>query len=150
MAWGTVPRTRRATVQCVSKTGRRQRAGEIVPPMIYQLTHFPFKAGKKSSSQQSRQSIADDGDFLFPSRSDETRLLRAFAICLGESMVYMYVSLKVCEGCGSLWFRTEGRTEVYCVSCAGKFKSFPVARKSRAGRPRKHTAQALVVAGGTQ
>jgi hypothetical protein len=65
-------------------------------------------------------------------------------------MVYMCVSLKVCEGCGGLWFRTQGRNEVYCVSCADRLSNFAVAGKRRTGRPRKHTAQMVSAAGGSR
>jgi len=55
-------------------------------------------------------------------------------------MVYLRVNLKVCEGCGGLWFRAQGGTEVYCAGCSEKLRSFPSTRnRRRAGRPRKHT-----------
>ena len=38
-------------------------------------------------------------------------------------MVYLRVQLKVCEGCGGLWFRTQGGTNIYCSSCEGKHRT---------------------------
>ena len=35
-------------------------------------------------------------------------------------MMYLRVQLKVCEGCGGLWFRTQGRADIYCFTCEGK------------------------------
>ena len=45
------------------------------------------------------------------------------------------VQLKICEGCGSLWFRAQGQG-VYCRQCEIKLKDFPApeSRKKR-GRP---------------
>jgi hypothetical protein len=50
------------------------------------------------------------------------------------------IHLKVCEGCGCLWYRTQVETRVYCTSCENRFKEFPtpVSRKRR-GRPKKTT-----------
>ena len=48
------------------------------------------------------------------------------------------VRLKVCEGCGCLWYRYEIELNVYCHLCADRLKEFPTvkSRKQR-GRPRK-------------
>ena len=34
--------------------------------------------------------------------------------------MYLRIFLKVCEGCGVLWFRAQGCAEVYCPGCARK------------------------------
>jgi hypothetical protein len=48
------------------------------------------------------------------------------------------VNLKVCEGCGCLWYRAQVETRVYCTSCQERFKDFPTAQsRKRRGRPRK-------------
>ncbi len=46
------------------------------------------------------------------------------------------VQLKVCEGCGCLWYRTHTQRSVYCRECALKLRPFPSpeSRKLR-GRP---------------
>lgn len=47
------------------------------------------------------------------------------------------VQLKVCEGCGCLWYRSQtALASVYCNGCETKLKDFPTpeSRKKR-GRP---------------
>jgi uncharacterized Zn finger protein (UPF0148 family) len=48
------------------------------------------------------------------------------------------VQLKVCEGCGCLWYRAQTQGSVYCISCEEKLKEFPTpeSRKLR-GRPKR-------------
>jgi hypothetical protein len=63
------------------------------------------------------------------------------------------VQLKICEGCGSLFYRTEGN--VYCRCCDVKFKDFPSPesrkRPGRIGRKPLLKAWALAQAtGGSQ
>jgi uncharacterized Zn finger protein (UPF0148 family) len=47
------------------------------------------------------------------------------------------VQLKVCEGCGCLWYRAQSQGSVYCSSCESKLRDFPApqSRKKR-GRPK--------------
>jgi hypothetical protein len=48
------------------------------------------------------------------------------------------IHLKVCEGCGCLWYRAQVDTGVYCSSCHQRFKDFPIPEsRKRRGRPRK-------------
>lgn len=48
------------------------------------------------------------------------------------------VQLKVCEGCGCLWYRTQVETRVYCSGCVERLKEFPSPEsRKRPGRPRK-------------
>jgi hypothetical protein len=63
---------------------------------------------------------------------------------LGETMEYLRVQLKVCEGCGNLWFRTEN-VDVYGSCCMGKLAQHAKASpEERRGRPLgKHSARAL-------
>jgi hypothetical protein len=50
------------------------------------------------------------------------------------------IHLKVCEGCGCLWYRTHVETTVYCTSCKDRFKEFPTPQsRKRRGRPKKTT-----------
>ena len=46
------------------------------------------------------------------------------------------VQLKVCEGCGCLWYRPSNQGTVYCLDCREKLETFPSpeTRKQR-GRP---------------
>jgi hypothetical protein len=46
--------------------------------------------------------------------------------------------LKICEGCGCLWYRAQVETRVYCAACNERFKEFPTPQsRKRRGRPRK-------------
>lgn len=48
------------------------------------------------------------------------------------------VHLKICEGCGCLWYRAHIETRVYCAACNERFKEFPTPQsRKRRGRPRK-------------
>ena len=47
-------------------------------------------------------------------------------------MEYLRVQLKVCEGCGKLWFRAASVDGVYGNCCAGK-----LAEHARAVQPRR-------------
>lgn len=47
------------------------------------------------------------------------------------------VQLKVCEGCGCLWYRSDTNENVYCRGCVEKLKEFPTPEsRKRRGRPR--------------
>ena len=50
----------------------------------------------------------------------------------------LFLNLKICEGCGCLWLRSQWETGVYCASCFDRLKQFPTVhgRKHR-GRRRK-------------
>jgi hypothetical protein len=46
------------------------------------------------------------------------------------------VQLKICEGCGCLWFRSQCQMTVYCRECDEKLKDFPSPEsRKRRGRP---------------
>ena len=46
------------------------------------------------------------------------------------------VKLKICEACGSLWYRAEGNSSAYCGACEAKLKDFPtVESRKRRGLP---------------
>jgi hypothetical protein len=50
------------------------------------------------------------------------------------------VQLKVCEGCGCLWYRTQSQGTVYCRECESKLKEFPEPEsRKRRGRPARKT-----------
>ncbi len=56
-------------------------------------------------------------------------------------MHYLPKELKVCEGCGALWVRTNAADGVYCHSCSARLKEFPAPRGRHAGgRKRKFRA----------
>jgi len=46
------------------------------------------------------------------------------------------IQLKICEGCGCLWYRALGEANVYCSDCAAKLQDFPAPETRRLpGRP---------------
>ena len=46
------------------------------------------------------------------------------------------VHLKICEGCGCLWYRPQTQGSVYCRVCEAKLKDFPTPEsRKRRGRP---------------
>jgi uncharacterized Zn finger protein (UPF0148 family) len=49
------------------------------------------------------------------------------------------VHLKVCEGCGCLWYRAQTQGSVYCHRCETRLKDFPTpeTRKRPGRRARK-------------
>ena len=65
------------------------------------------------------------------------------------------VQLKVCEGCGCLWYRVQTQESVYCKECESKLRTFPSPEsRKRLGRPpRRRLAKVWAVAevvGGAQ
>jgi uncharacterized Zn finger protein (UPF0148 family) len=65
------------------------------------------------------------------------------------------VYLKICEGCGCLWYRAQNQGSVYCRECESKLKDFPSPEsRKRRGRPSgKRLAKVWAVAeaaGGAQ
>ena len=48
----------------------------------------------------------------------------------------MRVQLKICEGCGCLWYRAQSEGSVYCRGCEVKLREFPAPEsRKRRGRP---------------
>jgi hypothetical protein len=46
------------------------------------------------------------------------------------------VQLKICEGCGCLWYRPQTQVSVYCRGCEVKLRDFPTPEsRKRRGRP---------------
>ena len=54
------------------------------------------------------------------------------------------VQLKVCEGCGCLWYRAQNRRGVYCFGCDVKLREFPRAESRRRRGPQRETTLARV------
>jgi hypothetical protein len=46
------------------------------------------------------------------------------------------VQLKVCEGCGCLWYRAQSHRGVYCLGCDARLKQFPTAESRRRRGPK--------------
>jgi uncharacterized Zn finger protein (UPF0148 family) len=50
------------------------------------------------------------------------------------------VQLKICEGCGSLFFRAQNKGNIYCRVCEVKLREFPTPEsRKRRGRPSSKT-----------
>jgi len=46
------------------------------------------------------------------------------------------VHVKICEGCGCLWYRAHTQQSVYCRKCERRLSDFPSpASRKRRGRP---------------
>lgn len=63
-------------------------------------------------------------------------------------MEYLRVQLKVCEGCGGLWFRTQNAEEKYGRCCAGKLAQHAMARPEQRREQRRVRRHAALVATG--
>lgn len=59
--------------------------------------------------------------------------------CLWEGLMrFVPLQLKICEGCGNLWFRFAGINVVYCSTCLEKLACYPlVDAEGRSGRKKK-------------
>lgn len=65
------------------------------------------------------------------------------------------VQLKVCEGCGCLWYRAQNHMSVYCCACEVRLQEFPApdTRKRRGPqnvRPLLQTMALAEAAGGAE
>jgi hypothetical protein len=50
------------------------------------------------------------------------------------------VQVKVCEGCGSLFYRAQTEGKIYCRGCEEKLREFPSPEsRKRRGRPGRKT-----------
>ena len=55
-------------------------------------------------------------------------------------MMEVRVQLKICEGCGSLFYRAQTQGTIYCLGCEAKLKTFPTPQsRKRRGRPSRKT-----------
>jgi len=64
------------------------------------------------------------------------------------------VHLKICEGCGCLWYRPQTTVSIYCKGCETRLRDFPPPEsRRRRGRPGRKTlirVWAVADAGGAQ
>ena len=66
-------------------------------------------------------------------------------------MTYKRVTLKVCEGCGTLWFRKQASAGVYCGPCTEVLRHFPDPKtRRRPGRPSKQLQPVMLAGGGAR
>src|SRR6202035_1633919 len=65
----------------------------------------------------------------------------------GDVEMDLCVQLKVCEGCGCLWFRAQNHRGVYCHGCDARLRQFPSAESRKRRGPKADTlARILAVA----
>ena len=62
------------------------------------------------------------------------------------------VQLKICEGCGCLWYRAQTQGTVYCKECEGKLGEFPSpeSRKRPGRKPLVRVWGVAAAAGGAK
>ena len=46
----------------------------------------------------------------------------------------LLLELKICEGCGSLWYRIQNQRTVYCKHCELRLRDFPAPTAQRRRR----------------
>jgi hypothetical protein len=74
--------------------------------------------------------------FLHPAEVISTRNAVGRRRIYGDAIMEFCVQLKICEGCGSLWYRAQNIGSVYCLKCVEKLKDFPSPEsRKRRGRP---------------
>jgi hypothetical protein len=44
------------------------------------------------------------------------------------------LELKICEGCGCLWYRVRNQESVYCRECENRLSEFPAPTRQRRRR----------------
>src|ERR1700733_10503451 len=68
---------------------------------------------------------------------------------LEKITMYLRLVLKVCEGCGILWFRSQDCLDVYCSACAVRMRELPrPSALRRRGWRRRPSSQAHAAGGG--
>lgn len=65
-------------------------------------------------------------------------------------MEYLRVQLKVCEGCGNLWYRTASVDGVYGSCCKGKLAEHAKAKPEQRRMKRGTEHRAMAAAGGAR
>lgn len=81
----------------------------------------------------------------WPSPLRPLKSLRApqgYVYALENTMKYLRVEVKICEGCGALWLRRGTADGIYCIECVARLASFPAPTGKRAGgRPATRQAR---------
>jgi hypothetical protein len=67
----------------------------------------------------------------FPPPNSTSLFAKAVELQTLETLMYLRICLKICEGCGSLWFRAQDNSEIYCNRCAPRLAIIPPAQRSR-------------------
>ncbi len=73
---------------------------------------------------------------LFTPRDNSYKKIRREKTRTRRIVMELRVQLKICEGCGCLWYRAQTVGTVYCRGCEVKLKDFPSPEsRKRRGRP---------------
>jgi hypothetical protein len=81
-----------------------------------------------------------------PGRIDQMKTTAGIAINRGDVMMDLRVQLKVCEGCGCLWYRSQNQRRVYCNGCDTRLKQFPPVQSRRRPGPKTAITLARILA----
>ena len=95
-------------------------------------------------AQQAGRAMHAIPSFLFPAGRQPEMAPQAHLFHRGFHKMHVLVDLKICESCGSLWYRANGGLQVYCNCCAAKLGDFPSPRtRPRPGGKRKRAVAAV-------
>ncbi len=125
------------------KTGRHERipgCKSLFPQHGFSTTLTTTEIGSEATLRSCAARANARGREFPQSRGKGTWQRTRERTCTYEvKTMHILVDLKVCESCGSLWYRAAGQHHVYCGSCAAKLGEFPLPRvRRRPGGRRKY------------
>ena len=131
------PWRRRFSESC----GLRQSPVELIPDSA-RLIVMTSTARAQTATVKRRQQNPERGclaPFNPPDRRQETERAGE-SDYLGKSVMEVCVQLKICEGCGCLWYRAQTSGTVYCTRCKTELEKYPSPEsRKRRGRPATET-----------
>jgi hypothetical protein len=123
----------------------RSHDGDSLPrehPAHQTLTMTKNGSELASRSRADRANARGPQASSFPQGANPKRARGTFIH--GVFRMHVHIDLKICESCGSLWYRNVGEVQVYCNCCAAKLGEFPVPRiRPRPGGRRKRPIDAV-------
>ena len=122
--------------------GRHERfhgSKSLFPHHEFSTTLTTTEIGSEAALRNCAGRASACGPELPLSRGNNTRRGPRARTYFDEGFtMQMFVDLKVCESCGSLWYRAAGEVKVYCSGCAARLGEFPQPRlRKRPGGRRK-------------
>lgn len=93
-----------------------------------------YPSGKRRTGQENPESAA----WFFSPMKEHEQNPPVEEAEMEKAAMELRVQLKICEGCGCLWYRAQTHEGVYCRGCEEKLRDFPSpeSRKQR-GRPKR-------------